>query len=218
MENNEIYILGVGHNTIVYIDLVESCGYKPIGLYHYNDERTGENIHGIPILDSNSNLFRRESLAGLNFEISVGNNKIRTELAKKIREKGGNIPTLIHPSSIVSKYAFIDTGVIIHANSVIQADASIGMDSVISYNVSVTHNSCIDRGCYLAAGSTIGAYISIQDHVLIGQAANIVSGKLEYIGHDSIVGAGSVVVKNVEPFSIVAGNPAILIKSIDIEP
>lgn len=25
--NKEIYILGVGHNTPVYIDLVESCGY-----------------------------------------------------------------------------------------------------------------------------------------------------------------------------------------------
>ena len=31
----DIYILGVGCNTVVYIDLVESCGYRVVGLYHY---------------------------------------------------------------------------------------------------------------------------------------------------------------------------------------
>ena len=40
--NKEIYILGVGHNTPVYIDLVESCGYTIKGLYHYNEELTGK--------------------------------------------------------------------------------------------------------------------------------------------------------------------------------
>ena len=30
----DIYILGVGCNTVVYIDLVESCGYRVVGLYH----------------------------------------------------------------------------------------------------------------------------------------------------------------------------------------
>ena len=44
--NKEIYILGVGHNTPVYIDLVESCGYTIKGLYHYNEELTGKLDHG----------------------------------------------------------------------------------------------------------------------------------------------------------------------------
>ena len=26
--NKEIYILGIGHNTSVYIDLAEACGYE----------------------------------------------------------------------------------------------------------------------------------------------------------------------------------------------
>jgi len=212
MKNKEIYILGVGHNTIVYIDLAESCGYKVVGLYHYNDERVGENIHGIPILDSNSNLFKKESLKNMNFAISVGDNKIRANLAEQIRRKGGNIPTLIHPTAVVSMYATISNGVVIHVNSVVQADAAIGQDSVLSYNSSVTHSSTIGKSCYLAAASTIGAYIIIQDYVLVGQAAVLVSGKLEYVGSNSIIGAGSIVIKNVEPNTIVAGNPAKLIK------
>lgn len=210
--NKEIYILGVGHNTIVYADLVEACGYKVAGLYHYNDERIGENIHGIPIVDSNANLFKKGSLEGMNFAISVGDNKIRANLANEIRDRGGNIPTLIHPTAVVSKYATIAKGVVIHANSVVQADATIEQDSVVSYNVSVTHTTHIGQACYLASAAQIGAYINIGNNTLIGQAAVIVSGKLKYIGSNSIVGAGSVVISNVEPNAIVAGNPARFIR------
>lgn len=46
--DDEIFILGVGNNTPVYIDLVEACGYTVGGLYHYNIERTGETGWGIP--------------------------------------------------------------------------------------------------------------------------------------------------------------------------
>ncbi len=212
MLNKEIYILGVGHNTIVYIDLAESCGYKIVGLYHYNDERTGENIHGIPIIDSNATLFNKKSLEGMSFAISVGDNKIRAELAAKIREKGGEIPILIHPTAVVSKYSSIGEGVVIHANAVVQADVEIKKDTVLSYNTSVTHTSSIGEACYLAFNSTIGAYVKIQDFVFIGQSASIVSGKLEYVGSNAIVGAGSVVIKNVEANSVVAGNPAKLLK------
>lgn len=53
----EIYALGVGHNTPVFIDLAESCGYKIAGLYHYNSERTNEFDHGFKILGSFDDLF-----------------------------------------------------------------------------------------------------------------------------------------------------------------
>ncbi|WP_026978348.1 transferase [Flavobacterium tegetincola] len=208
MEEQEIYILGVGHNTIVYIDLAESCGYKIAGLYHYNEERTGEYVHGIPIIDSNTNLFQRESLGGMNFIVSVGENAIRTNLSNKIREMGGNIPTVIHPSAIVSKYSKISEGVVIHANSVVQADASIGKDTVLSYNTSLSHTSSVGESCYIAFNATIGAYIKVHDFVLMGQSASLVSGKLEYVGKNAVIGAGAVVINNVEADTIVIGNPA----------
>src|SRR5690554_750014 len=214
MKNKEIYILGVGYNTIVYIDLAESCGYKITGLYHYNDERTDELIHNHKIIDSNMNLLKKKSLKGMSFAISVGDNNIRTDLANKIREKGGDLPTLIHPTAVVSKYSKIEQGVVIQANSVVQADALIQQDTVISSNVSIAHNSLIGKGCYLAFNSIIGAYIKVQDLVFVGQSAAIVSGKLNFVGQNAIIGAGSVILHDVEPYSIVAGNPAKLIRKV----
>lgn len=46
----------------------------------------------------------------------------------------------------------------------------------------------------------------------IGAGATILSGVT--IGENSVVGAGSVVTKDVEPNTIVAGNPAMVIRRI----
>jgi len=213
IKTKEIYILGVGNNTAVYIDLVEECGYLPVGLFHYNNDRTGEKLLGIPIIDCNDYLLKQD-LTGKNFALSMGDNKFRASLAKQIKSMGGIIPTLIHPTAVVSKYALIEESVVIHANAVVQAGASIGQNSVISYNASITHTSTISKNCYLAAYAHIGAYTNVQENVLIGQAAITVSGKVDYIGRNVIVGAGSVVTKKIEANCVVAGNPARVIKNL----
>ena len=48
---------------------------------------------------------------------------------------------------------------------------------------------------------------------MVGDAAIICKGVR--IGNNSIIGAGSVVTKNVEPNSIYAGNPAKFVKKLD---
>jgi len=57
--------------------------------------------------------------------------------------------------------------------------------------------------------------IIIGDDVWIGAGAIIMNGVT--IGEGAIVGCGSVVVKDVEPHTIVAGNPAKVIKKITLD-
>jgi acetyltransferase-like isoleucine patch superfamily enzyme len=52
--------------------------------------------------------------------------------------------------------------------------------------------------------------IIIEDDVWIGAGSIILTGST--IGKGTIIGAGSIVTKSIEPFSIVAGNPAKLIR------
>jgi acetyltransferase-like isoleucine patch superfamily enzyme len=60
-----------------------------------------------------------------------------------------------------------------------------------------------------------GEPVIISDHVWIGANSVILKGVT--IGEGAIVGAGSVVTKDVPPYTIVAGNPARIIREIPID-
>lgn len=62
--------------------------------------------------------------------------------------------------------------------------------------------------------ATSGRRITIADKVWIGINSTILPGVT--IGYGAIVGAGSVVTKDVPPMTIVAGNPAKIIKRIEL--
>lgn len=83
---------------------------------------------------------------------------------------------------------------------------------IIGRNVTLKHNTTIGNKETLD-GKDLGSPI-IGDNVLIGPHS-IILGPI-IIGNNVIIGAGSVVVKDIPPFSIVAGNPAKLIKSLQV--
>ena len=62
--------------------------------------------------------------------------------------------------------------------------------------------------------ATYGRTITIEDKVWIGINSTVLPGVT--IGYGAIVGAGSVVTKDVQPMTVVAGNPARVIKKIEI--
>ena len=78
--------------------------------------------------------------------------------------------------------------------------------TIIGKNVSLRQNTTIGaKGFVDGDNSPI-----IEDNVIIGPNVCIIGDII--IGHNSIVGAGAVVVKSVPPYSVVAGNPAKIIK------
>lgn len=209
----EIYALGVGHNTPVFIDLALDCGYEIAGLYHYNSDRTGETDHGYKILGSFDDMFAQGSLAGKSFLLTMGDSKIRTELARKIIAQGGNVPTLIHPTSVISKFAKIsDIGVYISAFTYVQADSTVGDNTVLLSHVNISHTTHVGSGCFVAGGAVVGAYTNVEDNVFIGQGALSISGKVQIIGEGAYIGARSLITKSVPAHAVVAGSPARVIK------
>lgn len=78
----------------------------------------------------------------------------------------------------------------------------------------------VRKDSYIAFGATLlthdrtrGVYLDtvVEENCFIGARSIIMPGVT--IGHNSIVAAGAVVTKNVPPASIVAGNPAQIIRS-----
>ncbi len=195
----EIFALGVGHNTPVFIDLAEACGYTIKGLYHYDSSRTGIENYGFKVLGSFDDLFDTDSLVGNNYLLTMGDSNIRKELLEKIIAKGGKVPSLIHPTSIVSRFASIsDNGVYIGPFTYVQANSLIGENTVLLSHVNISHDTIVGRGVFIAGGCMIGAYTVIEDFAFIGQHVTSISGKVQKIGHNSYVGAGAVLTSEVK--------------------
>ena len=209
MNRTILYALGVGHNTPVLIDLAESAGYSIAGLYHYDTSRTHEFDHGLEILGSFDELFSASTLKDKSFLLTMGDSDIRQALTERILEKGGFVPTIIHPSAIVSRFAKISSvGVYVGALSVIQADTVIDEGTVILTGVNISHTNNIGKYCFIAGGATIGAYTNVKDFCFIGQGVLTISGKVGEIGERAKIGAGSLVTKSVLPDMFVVGRPA----------
>jgi putative colanic acid biosynthesis acetyltransferase WcaB len=85
---------------------------------------------------------------------------------------------------------------------------------VIGKNVTLKHHTTIGNKESLE-GVDLGSPI-IGDNVIIGPQSIIIGPIV--IGNNSIIGAGSVVVKDVPPFSVVAGNPAKVIRFLNSGP
>ena len=211
----KIYALGVGHNTPVFIDLAVAAGYEVEGLYHYNSERTGEYDHGYPILGSFDEILANDSLEGKQYLLTMGDIDNRSELCSLIRAKGGEVPTLIHPLSIISSFADISpVGVYISPFTYVQADASIGSNTVLLSHVNISHNTRIGKNCFVAGASVVGAYTEVGDNVFIGQGSLSISGKVKTIGEGAYIGARSLLTHDVPPRAVMAGSPAIIIRYI----
>ena len=93
---------------------------------------------------------------------------------------------------------------------------SIGAGVTISSHVSfLTHDWALNtviRSMDITLDYTLGRHlpIIIHDNVFIGRSSIIMPGAT--IGEGSIIGAGSVVRGNIPPFSVVVGNPGIIVK------
>jgi len=209
----EIHLLGVGHNTPVFIDLVEACGLRVAGIYHYNASKVGE-VCGNKLVTGTHEQFFQADPTGKVCVLTMGDNEIRCALADRLKDSGAIVPTLVHPLAVVSSSAHLEEGVVVHALAVVQAGAKIGRDSVISAQSLVVHSSKIGRGCYISSQAMVGAYAEVGELVLVGMGSCLVSGKAKSVGDKATIGAGAVVLSDVEAATVVVGNPARVVRKI----
>lgn len=207
-KQNGIYVLGIGGATFSRIDLAKACGYEPLGLYHYNDDCTGQVLHGYTVLGSFEDMFAGD-LSGKKFLLTMGDMQIRKDLFQRIISVGGVVPTLIHPTAQISEFANISpNGVIIDSQSIVQSDCVVEEGVFICSQSMICHQTTIEPYVFIAPRALIGARLNVGQFSFIGQNATIISTKVKEIGAYSTVGAGAVVTKPVEKKSVVVGNPA----------
>lgn len=140
--------------------------------------------------------------------------KIRLILVKRIFNKCGDNVNVEHGAYFQNGF-YVEIG----DNSGIGINAQIPNDVIIGSNVLMGPDVMIFSGSHQyrkrdilirEQGNTAPKRVIIEDDVWIG-ARTIILGGIR-INKGVVIGAGSVVTKDIEPYTVVAGNPAREIK------
>jgi len=92
-----------------------------------------------------------------------------------------------------------------YGSSLVASDrVTIGNDCLIGTHVMVM--DCDFHRVEDKAWDTTGVPVVLEDRVWLGNRAIVLKGVT--IGHDAVIGAGSVVTRDVPPRTVVAGSPA----------
>lgn len=124
----------------------------------------------------------------------------------------------IEQGALIRKGAVIEEDAVVLMGAVINTGACIGLQSMVDMNAVIGSGAQIGKRCHIGAGAVIAGMmepakktpVRIEDDVFIG--ANAVILEEVTVGHHSIIGAGAVVTKDVEPYSVMAGVPAVKIR------
>lgn len=122
---------------------------------------------------------------------------------------------LIGSDCIISKDVYIDTGTVIGDRCKIQNTVSVYQGVTIDDEVFVGPNVSFtnDRVPRAFNSEWEITETQVQQGASIGANATIICGVV--IGEYAMIAAGSVVTKDVEPFTLVMGNPARAVAKID---
>ena len=160
------------------IELCEDCGYSIVGII---DNTISTNYWNYPIIGTDGDcqeLYKK--YADIPLVITPDAPIVRKNLFQLYAKVGFHFETVISPSARISR------------------SATIGIGSVIQSGVNVSSNALI--------GAVLLGKVSIGEGAYIG--ANSTTLPYKKIGVSSIVGAGAVVTKDVEDYSVVKGVPA----------
>ena len=209
-----ILIIGAGPQARGIPDVVAACGnIELLGFVDVADERrfmVGDAAR-FPIYDGA--LFPAELKARLGaFSVLIGHDAaLRPKLIAQVKEAGLPLANIIHPSAIVSPSARLGRGILVLPGVIISPGVSLGDHAVLNTAATLDHDSVLEENVILGPGVRLAGHVRVKSGTMIGIGACCVPAVT--IGANCLIGAGSVITKDVPDNVIAAGVPAKVIRS-----
>ncbi|RXM69159.1 acetyltransferase [Clostridium tetani] len=204
----KIVLVGAGGHCKVIIDILKSMQqYEIVGIL--DNENKSRNLLDVPII-GNDDLLNELYLKGVkNAFICIGalnNINVRNNIYHNLKKIGFKLPILIHKNSIVSEYAKLGEGTCVMPGAIINAGSIIKENCIINTGSIIEHDCLISSNCHISPNVTLGGQTIIEYNCHIGIGSIIIQGV--NVGKNVTIGAGAVVVNNIEENSIAVGIPA----------
>jgi sugar O-acyltransferase (sialic acid O-acetyltransferase NeuD family) len=200
----KILIVGASGHAKVIVDIVELEGRYAIAGILDKSAPVGGKFCGYEIVgrDDEGEKFAGECAGAI---IAIGDNFVRSLVAQKV---GAFLPfvTAIHPSATIARDAKIGPGTVVMAGVKVNPGCTIGMHCILNTGSSLDHDSTLGDFASLAPGVVTGGNCSIGAYSAVSIGAILKHGVA--IGQDSVIGAGALVLSNIDANVVAYGSPA----------
>jgi sugar O-acyltransferase (sialic acid O-acetyltransferase NeuD family) len=123
------------------------------------------------------------------------------------------LASLVDPSAFVSHTAEIGAGCVLYPHCFVGLNAVLGDGVFALAGCVINHDVRLADNVVLASGVLLAGGVRVEEECYFGQGCTVRQNLR--IGRGSLVGMGSVVVHDVPPGTVVAGNPARKLRDAD---
>lgn len=207
------YILGASGHAKSILDIVKAeKRYYIIGFID-SQKTVGSDYCGFPILGRESDLnYLTQDHQINNLMIAIGDNYQRCTVAEHIQKSYPSLQliTSIHPSAVIGSDVEIGAGTVIMPHVTVVSGCKIGKGCILNTGSSLDHDSVMEDWSSIAPGVTTGGNVKIGMRTSIGLGSNVIHRVT--IGQDTVVGAGSLVLRDIGDRVLAYGSPCQFIR------
>ncbi|MFH6603583.1 acetyltransferase [Maribacter algicola] len=208
-----IVIFGASSHGSVVLDCLEKEGrYRVVGFVD-SFKRKGSFQNGYEILGTEYDLPYLCDVHNLyGGIIAIGDNFLRKHIADKVKKVAPdfNFISTVHPTALLGKDIRLGKGVAVLSGAIVNTNSKVGDFCILNTNSVLEHDGVMQAYSSLAPGVYTGGNFRLGNFSAIGLRANIIDNIT--VGEHTVIGAGSLVVKNIGPFVVAYGAPARVVR------
>ena len=207
---SKLVILGASGHGKVAADIASLNGYESIV---FLDDDTSKKTNGsYPVVGTISEFITKmqgNGSSSIDFDVfvAIGNNRVRMDITEKLTIEPA---TLIHPAAVIDRTAVIHSGSIVMAGAIVNADAFVGHGCIINTGSTVDHDCRLSDHVHISPGAHIAGTVNIGRRTWFGVGSCCVNNV--NIAPDCIIGAGAVVIGDINESGTYIGCPAVKVK------
>ena len=203
---NNIVIVGAsGFGREVAWLIENSDKWNVKGFVDDNEDLEHKSVNDYPVLGTIDFLLNVNEKT--NVVVAIGNPRIRKKIVERLQiNKNISFPNIFDKDVIIDKTVTIGFGNIICKGSILTTNLEIGNFNHINLNCTVGHDVQFNDYITVYPGVNISGNVIINDCVEVGTGTKIIQGKK--IVKETVIGAGSVVVKDIIENGTYIGIPA----------
>ncbi|NNA88628.1 NeuD/PglB/VioB family sugar acetyltransferase [Pseudomonas gessardii] len=210
----KIVVVGSSGHAKVIVDIVEKQARYAILGFIDGFRQSGAQTLGYQVIGNELDLPRlidEHDIRGA--IVAIGDNAVREDVVTRIATLCPHLMFInaIHPSAVIGSDVSIGVGTVIMAGVVINPSCRIGNFCIVNTKASLDHDSTMRDFSSLAPGVTTGGNCQIGTHAAVGIGASLRHGIS--IGEHAVVGGNSMVLEDVNSYTVAYGSPAKAVRS-----